>query len=749
MKKSNVLLVFAGSILALASCGGATSSLIPSSSQTPTSSNTTSDWATSSSKGDATSSKTESSIPSSSSEASSNSSSEAPSSSSSSEQSSSSSNSSSQQPPLVPEISWTTEWPATTYIGDASIVLKAAVSNLSEGTTATISYSLSAGAGATGTNISDYAEDTNAKYLNLGPRAGYFTVTAKTTIGGVDYTVSKDVSLLVSEVNGVGISTPDELENLLKGNGVNQSIYLKNSIDMSGVDFDGTAINATFVGSIDGKGYSITNLVIDSSNHMNAAMFRTFNGSIINTRIDATMNATAWSGIVGGNIGETANIQNCLFNCDFEGSAETAGWQFNGAIGGVVTGATVIDNVINVSGTYVAQHFAITAYMNGSPTISNNYTNALQNPTPFANTDTRNADRVSPLNATESGQGWVSEFNLADKVYGGLTLASATYNLDESVWTLAAGASPVLKNDAATPVKADPSVALTSDVDYVDVNGTLVVTATAKHITGEVTYAFSTAETTIISLAQGETDKSQVTVTGLVIGTATLKVEVSQSGAVIATGTKALTVKAAGPVGEEITTAAQISSIFDGGAAYTAKDFYLGNDIDCSTVSFARISMAGEFAATFDGNGHVLTNCAIKNSMFNIIGTKGSVKNLTISGTCDSDGDGFGAVAYANNGVISTVTLNLTPITARAGAYSAFFFMGSGKISDSSASIHFKKDAKQAAFFLAGAQSGATITNVKGTYYNEADATADEKSSIIPGNGIEATDITDGGTYTA
>jgi len=90
--------------------------------------------------------------------------------------------------------------------------------------------------------------------------------------------------------------------------------------------------------------------------------------------------------------------------------------------------------------------------------------------------------------------------------------------------------------------------------------------------------------------------------------------------------------------------------------------------------------MAGEFTATFNGNGHKLYNGAVgaNSSLFNIIGTAGVVKNLTYDVTVT--GAVIRPLSYLNNGTIQDCTAVLRTGAASVNNVAAYAYLaGSGK----------------------------------------------------------------------
>jgi hypothetical protein len=288
-----------------------------------------------------------------------------------------------------------------------------------------------------------------------------------------------------------------------------------------------------------------------------------------------------------------------------------------------------------------------------------------------------------------------------------------------------------------------PSVSLSAAQAYVQMGKTLAVTATPSEIgTATPTYTWTSSNTSVFTVA-GSGDSA--TVTPVAVGTANVTVKMTVDAVDYTTGL-AIEVKAAGLLGTGIGTLADLEAAFDGAGGHTANSYYLTADIDCAGWAVPNNGMAGDYTGTFDGNGHKLTNVAVKNGLFNNIGSSGVVNNLDISGTFAPVGDGFGFVAFQNNGTISNSSITVYPSATHAGALSATAFNGSGVLKDLTVKAYFALDVKEGAFFADTCQASIvpTGTNV-GTFYNKAATTSENKSTLIQSKG--AFTITDGGTW--
>lgn len=288
-----------------------------------------------------------------------------------------------------------------------------------------------------------------------------------------------------------------------------------------------------------------------------------------------------------------------------------------------------------------------------------------------------------------------------------------------------------------------PSVSLSASQAYVQMGNTLAVTAIPSEIgTATPTYTWASNNTSVFTVAGSG---ASATVTPVAVGTANVSV-VMTINSVDYTNSLSIEVKAAGLLGTGIGTLTDLEKVFDGAGTNLSNSYYLTADIDCSGWSMGNNGMAGEYKGTFDGNGHKLTNVPVINGLFNIIGTAGVVNNLDISGTYAPSGDGYGFLAYQNNGTISGCTITVYPTNAHAGALSATAFNGTGVMKNLTVNAYFALDVKEGAFFADTCQATITPTGTNvGTYYNKAATTSANQSSLIQSK--RAFTLTNGGTW--
>ena len=108
-------------------------------------------------------------------------------------------------------------------------------------------------------------------------------------------------------------------------------------------------------------------------------------------------------------------------------------------------------------------------------------------------------------------------------------------------------------------------------------------------------------------------------------------------------------------------------AIFNRTATYGAEGvkIRLTDDIDLEGTNVVdaagQVGMAGDFNGVFDGNGHKVYNIGLVTdaSIFNIIGSKGVIKNTTFEFR-NYTGKGMGAIrplSFQNNGLIENVTV--------------------------------------------------------------------------------------------
>ena len=125
-----------------------------------------------------------------------------------------------------------------------------------------------------------------------------------------------------------------------------------------------------------------------------------------------------------------------------------------------------------------------------------------------------------------------------------------------------------------------------------------------------------------------------------------------------------------------LTTAAQLAGLaqlVNSGNTFSGKTITLGADIDLNNQAWTPIGIYDStgFAGTFDGGDHTISGLSINDGFyqgfFGVVGSSGTVQNLTIEGAVTtSTATCFGSVAGKNNGTIRdcknqvSVTINTT-----------------------------------------------------------------------------------------
>jgi hypothetical protein len=148
---------------------------------------------------------------------------------------------------------------------------------------------------------------------------------------------------------------------------------------------------------------------------------------------------------------------------------------------------------------------------------------------------------------------------------------------------------------------------------------------------------------------------------------------VALASALMLGGAFSLSTKAPEKVGAtsyDIATESDFNNYFNGGAQYYNCDFNLTSDITITTT-WTVCRMAGAYTGTFNGNGHTISGITMSSGntnfggMFNIVGSAGTVENLTLAGTINNNYQGI--LGFNNDGGhVTGVTCNIT-VT---GAYS-------------------------------------------------------------------------------
>ena len=255
----------------------------------------------------------------------------------------------------------------------------------------------------------------------------------------------------------------------------------------------------------------------------------------------------------------------------------------------------------------------------------------------------------------------------------------------------------------------EPVVTAVASSTNIMQDATLTVTATAVNFSGAVTYSATISDPTVLS----ETHVDNVfTVTGLKGGSATITINATDG--VNNASAEAITINVTSseyviPDGAtKISTKAEFLAFFNNSATNYNKSAYLANDINMDGAEINNIGVHGEYIGTFEGCGHTVSNFTSTRPLFNIIGSAGIVRNVSI--TCNwGNGSGFGVVSYSNSGTMINVDVEVT-LTTSINTWAPLAIGGDGTYSYCDIIIHGENGASSNT--LGGlVRGGGTFTN--------------------------------------
>ncbi|OPZ37519.1 MAG: Bacterial Ig-like domain (group 2) [Tenericutes bacterium ADurb.BinA155] len=198
---------------------------------------------------------------------------------------------------------------------------------------------------------------------------------------------------------------------------------------------------------------------------------------------------------------------------------------------------------------------------------------------------------------------------------------------------------------------------------------------------------------------------------------------------------KANPVNADTPV--SIGTLAQLKTYFDGAGTNCGNSATLTADIDLNGAYVS--GMAGEFTATFNGNGHKLYNGAVgaTTSLFNIIGASGIVKNLTYDVTVT--GAVVRPLSYLNNGTIQDCTAVIRTGAASVNNVAAYAYLaGSGAYTNLYTDWVVNHSG---ADWLCSVYRDQSSTKVTGSYYTKNGSQASSIANFQADGMTESADV--------
>lgn len=546
--------------------------------------------------------------------------------------------------------------------------------------------------------VNPFADDDSKQYFTP-TNVGKGTVKVTATVNGKEYKASLNITVEADYTKYIEIKTADAMIELLnKKDTVNGKYCLGANIDLGGMQVNGRANNSTFVGTIDGRGYTLSNFVVknDSSLETDKAtgLFWQYQGVLRNIHIKGTIDTAGFSGLLAKEVsGPQTRITDCLFEAKNVQTGVDWTWARNGVIASTLQNEAKVENVVTNLDATDAMCLPFFAYSwTETQVMKNAYTNIAHD------TQSENYKPFNPEGRDISAQ--VME-NINHTPFDS-TLASVYTTLDSSIWTLEDNKMPVLAHDSEAPVKLEAMLTASADTTSLsmkeDGTKTATITTSLKYSTetlSDYSYTLDPSDASVISVTNN--NDGTFGITAVAAGEATVSVSAKLGDKTLTAEAITFTVKSAdAPKYEipddafEIKDVATFKTVFDKGAAYSTRNFYLSSDIDLTgdELTTAKMMwMAGEFSGIFEGQGHTITG-DINWDMFNIIAASGVVRNVNIK-TSNPIEANRGPLAHTNKGTISNVHIDMTVVDERAtNTFAGMFFSNEGKVEDSSVAFH-------------------------------------------------------------
>ena len=546
--------------------------------------------------------------------------------------------------------------------------------------------------------VNPFADDDSKQYFTP-TNVGKGTVKVTATVDGKEYKASLNITVEADYTKYTEIKTADAMVELLnKKDAINGKYCLGANIDLGGMQVNGRANNSIFVGTIDGRGYTLSNFVVknDSSLETDKAtgLFWQYQGVLRNIHIKGTIDSAGFSGLLAKEVcGPQAKITDCLFEAKNVQTGVDWTWARNGVIASTLQNEAKVENVVTNLDATDAMCLPFFAYSwTATQVMKNAYTNIAHD------TEHENYKPFNPKGGDISAQ--VME-NINHTPFDS-TLASAYTTLDSSIWTLEDNKMPVLAHDSEAPEKLEAMLTASADTTSLsmkeDGTKTATITTSLKYSTetlSDYSYTLDPSDASVISVTNN--NDGTFGITAVAAGEATVSVSAKLGDKTLTAEAITFTVKSADapkyeiPDGAfEIKDVATFKTVFDKGAAYTTRNFYLSNDIDLTgddLTTTQMMWMAGEFSGIFEGQGHTITG-DISWDMFNIIAATGVVRNVNIK-TSNPVEANRGPLAHTNKGTISNVHIDMTVVEKRAtNTFAGMFFSNEGKVEDSSVAFH-------------------------------------------------------------
>ena len=465
--------------------------------------------------------------------------------------------------------------------------------------------------------VNPFADDDSKQYFTP-TNVGKGTVKVTATVNGKEYKASLNITVEADYTKYTEIKTADAMIELLnKKDTVNGKYCLGANIDLGGMQVNGRANNSIFVGTLDGRGYTLSNFVVknDSSQETDKAtgLFWQYQGVLRNIHIKGTIDAAGFSGLLAKEVsGPQAKITDCLFEAKNVQTGVDWTWARNGVIASTLQNEAKVENVVTNLDATDAMCLPFFAYSwTGTQVMKNAYTNIAH--------DTQN-ENYKPFNPEGHNISAQVMENINHTPFDS-TLASAYTTLDSSIWTLEDNKMPVLAHDSEAPEKLEAKLTASADTTSLsmkeDGTKTATITTSLKYSTetlSDYSYTLDPSDASVISVTNN--NDGTFGITAVAAGEATVSVSAKLGDKTLTAEAITFTVKSADapkyeiPDGAfEIKDVATFKTVFDKGAAYSTRNFYLSSDIDLTgddLTTTQMMWMAGEFSGIFEGQGHTI-----------------------------------------------------------------------------------------------------------------------------------------------
>lgn len=308
--------------------------------------------------------------------------------------------------------------------------------------------------------LGKFAKTSEATAVFTPSSVGKEIITLTATIGGIEVTDSIELTIEESVAEYTIISTAEDFKSklLIAGN-IDGKFMLGADIDLGGMVIDGNSNASCFQGTLDGKGYKVSNFSVTSketntAGYNNSGMFQKIDQSAVvrNLEVDGTVTqqSIGWgTALLCNELSGT--VQDCLFNTTQTYNNGIDGWfPFAASICGILKESGVIRNVVvNVDSSCEGKdvHMAFASYFAGGQKCDGTNANYVASDQVFTITGAY----TNQASALTIGSPWEWGNSLEDTsgIHAGINFDSSAKtvyaDLDESVWNLVDNQMPTLK----------------------------------------------------------------------------------------------------------------------------------------------------------------------------------------------------------------------------------------------------------------------------------------------------------------